>query len=52
MEVRQELTQPTTEEIILRDGKSYNKQEINSKMLEKMGYTPMEIGKLLKEICG
>ena len=55
MEVRQELKPNVVdnkEEIILKDGKFYNKQEINSKMLEKMGYTPMEIGKLLKEICG
>jgi hypothetical protein len=45
-------TQPTTEETILKDGNVYNKKQINSKMLEKMGYSPAEIGKILKEICG
>ena len=34
--------------ITLKDGKTYNKSEINSGMLETMGYTPKEIGKILK----
>jgi hypothetical protein len=37
--------------IALRDGKTYNKSEVNSSMLEAMGYTPKEIGKILKSIC-
>ena len=37
--------------ITLKDGKTYNKSEINSGMLETMGYTPKEIGKILKSIC-
>lgn len=54
MEVRQELTQeqPIVEETLqLKDGKNYNKSEINTKLLESLGYTPSEIGKILKEIC-
>jgi hypothetical protein len=35
----------------LKDGNEYNKTDINSEMLEKMGYTQQEIGKILKEIC-
>lgn len=37
--------------ITLRDGNEYNKSDINSNMLEAMGYTPQEIGKILKSIC-
>ena len=37
--------------ITLKDGNEYNKSDINSNMLEAMGYTPQEIGKILKQIC-
>jgi hypothetical protein len=37
--------------ITLKDGKEYNKLDINSNMLEALGYTPEEIGKILKSIC-
>ncbi len=37
--------------IPLKDGNTYSPQEINSKMLEQMGYSPEEIGKILKSIC-
>ena len=36
--------------IRLKDG-IYNKSDVNSTMLEKMGYTPEAIGKILKSIC-
>jgi hypothetical protein len=35
----------------LKDGNDYNKSDINGSMLEAMGYTPKEIGKILKQIC-
>jgi hypothetical protein len=37
--------------LTLKDGKEYNKSEVNSNMLEGLGYTPKEIGKILKSIC-
>jgi hypothetical protein len=37
--------------ITLKNGKDYNKSDINSNMLEALGYTPKEIGKILKSIC-
>ena len=37
--------------ITLKDGNEYNKSDINSSMLEAMGYTPKEIGRILKSIC-
>jgi hypothetical protein len=37
--------------LTLRDGKEYNKTDVNSNMLQAMGYTPKEIGKILKSIC-
>jgi hypothetical protein len=37
--------------ITLKDGNEYNKSDINSDMLAAMGYTPKEIGKILKSIC-
>ena len=37
--------------LTLKDGNEYNKSDINSNMLEAMGYTPKEIGKILKSIC-
>jgi hypothetical protein len=39
------------DKLTLKDGKDYSKSEINSNMLEAMGYTPKEIGKILKSIC-
>lgn len=48
------LSKGATEKISsmkLNDGKIYKVEDINSKMLEKMGYSPIEIGKLLKDIC-
>ncbi len=39
------------ETVTLQDGKAYSKLEINSKLLKKLGYTPEEIGNILKEIC-
>jgi hypothetical protein len=48
-------TQPSTsvesKKIKLKDGKNYNTIEITSAMLENIGYTPVEIGKILKKIC-
>jgi hypothetical protein len=35
----------------LMDGKSYPISEINSQLLESMGYTPLQIGNILKTIC-
>jgi len=35
----------------LKDGKSYSYDQINSKLLEGMGYSVEEIGKILKRIC-
>lgn len=45
--------QPIVEEtkMVLKDGNSYEKSKINTKLLESIGYTPVEIGKILKEIC-
>jgi hypothetical protein len=37
--------------ISLKDGKQYSPEQINSTMLEQMGYSPEEIGKILKSIC-
>jgi predicted NAD-dependent protein-ADP-ribosyltransferase YbiA (DUF1768 family) len=66
MEVREELRPEQVEQpeqqlslfnlmfgdtITLKDGKEYNKSEINSGMLEELGYAPEEIGKILKSIC-
>jgi hypothetical protein len=36
--------------IRLKDG-IYNKSDVTSKLLEKLGYTPEAIGKILKSIC-
>ena len=41
----------SSETLTLKDGKDYNKSDINSNMLEALGYTPKEIGKILKSIC-
>jgi len=37
--------------LTLKDGNEYDKSDINGSMLEAMGYTPKEIGKILKQIC-
>ena len=37
--------------ISLKDGNQYSPEQINSNMLEQMGYAPEEIGKILKQIC-
>lgn len=37
--------------VILNDGKEYNISDINAALLESIGYTPKQIGKLLKSIC-
>jgi hypothetical protein len=41
----------TGDTITLKDGNQYNKSDVNSDMLEALGYTPNEIGKILKQIC-
>lgn len=41
----------TQETLTLQDGRAYTKMEINGKLLKKLGYTPEEIGNILKEIC-
>jgi ribA/ribD-fused uncharacterized protein len=62
MEVREELRPEQVEQpgeqlglfgdtITLKDGKQYNKTDVNSNMLEALGYTPKEIGRILKSIC-
>jgi hypothetical protein len=35
----------------LRDGNLYDIKDINADLLERIGYKPKEIGKLLKSIC-
>jgi predicted NAD-dependent protein-ADP-ribosyltransferase YbiA (DUF1768 family) len=35
----------------LKDGKKYKVADVKSAMMEKMGYTPAEIGKILKKLC-
>ena len=37
--------------IELKDGVAYNYSDINSGMLEALGYSPEEIGQILKSIC-
>ena len=39
------------ETLTLQDGRAYTKLEIDSKLLRKLGYTPEEIGNILKKIC-
>ena len=39
------------ETLTLQDGRAYTKMEIDSKLLRKLGYTPEEVGNILKEIC-
>ena len=39
------------ETLTLQDDRAYTKLEIDSKLLRKLGYTPEEIGNILKKIC-
>jgi hypothetical protein len=51
-EIDAKLNSIVTENLIpLKDGNTYSPQEINSTMLEQMGYSPEEIGRILKSIC-
>jgi hypothetical protein len=45
------VSQTSEEDITLQDGKTYKKIEVDGKLLRKLGYTPEEIGNILKEIC-
>ena len=49
--VNEKLVVVSEDRITLKDGLQYNKSDINSNMLEALGYTPKEIGKILKKIC-
>jgi len=48
---RQDLNETGTSSMYLRDGNSYNYLDIDSSMLQKMGYNINEIGQILKKIC-
>ena len=48
--VRTKISTPSGK-LKLRDGMEYDIDEINATLLEKIGYKPKEIGKLLKSIC-
>ena len=39
------------EETISLKGKVYKKSDVNTPMLENLGFTPAQIGKILKQIC-
>jgi hypothetical protein len=41
----------TKGQITLKNGKTYDYSKINSRMLEVIGYSPEEIGNILKSIC-
>jgi len=45
-----ENKQPKEKQVELK-GKLYNASEINAEMLEKLGYSPTDIGKILKQLC-
>jgi len=45
-----QLKERSTVERTLKDGNSYNIDDIKLGMLNKMGYTPLEIGEILKQI--
>jgi len=46
------VSQPLKEgKMTLKNGKVYDYSKINSKMLEVIGYSPKEIGNILKSIC-
>ena len=47
--IEEEVT--TVGQLRLKDGNLYNTANINTELLEKIGYTPQEIGKILKSIC-
>ncbi len=42
---------PVAGKLLLKDGMVYKFSDINAEMLEKMGYAPIKIGKILKSIC-
>lgn len=42
---------PKEGEMKLKNGKTYPYSKINSRMLEVIGYSPEEIGKILKSLC-
>lgn len=44
-----EVIKPTT--ITLKDDKTYNVSDVNTKMLTSMGYSLEEAGKIIKQIC-
>lgn len=48
--VSERMTTPSGK-VKLKDGNSYSTSEINSNMLEAMGYKPKQIGEILKSIC-
>ena len=51
-EIDAKLNSIVTKNLIsLKDGNQYSQEQINSTMLEQMGYAPEEIGKILKSIC-
>lgn len=51
-EVRDSKSMSSKEgEMKLKNGKTYPYSKINSRMLEVIGYSPEEIGKILKSIC-
>jgi hypothetical protein len=51
-EIDAKLNSIVTENLIsLKDGNQYSPEQINSTMLEQMGYAPEEIGEILKSIC-
>jgi hypothetical protein len=51
-EIDAKLSNIVTENLIsLKDGNQYSPEQINSTMLEQMGYSPEEIGRILKSIC-
>jgi hypothetical protein len=39
------------EDTISLKGKVYKKSDVNTPMLENLGFTPAQIGKILKQIC-
>ena len=42
---------PSEGEMTLKNGKTYPFSKINARMLEVIGYSPEEAGKILKSIC-
>jgi hypothetical protein len=49
---KQTITKPVEEKTLkLMDGNAYPISQINSQLLESIGYTPLQIGNILKSIC-